>query len=110
MRGTVDGMDGVDAGKWLSADGWEGEMPEEFAGVLAVPFIVGLVEGAKRMGLDTVWATPVAVGLGVALSVGWQAAAAYPAAAPWLEALLWGIALGLAASGLYSGAKRVGEG
>lgn len=85
-------------------------MPEEFAGVLAVPFIVGLVEAAKRLGMDAVWATPVAVGLGVALSVGWQAATVYPGAAPWLEALLWGIALGLAASGLYSGTKSVIEG
>jgi hypothetical protein len=85
-------------------------MPEEFAGVLAVPFIVGLVEAAKRLGLDSVWATPLAVGLGVALSLGWQTAAAYPAAAPWMSAVLWGVALGLAASGLYSGAKRVGEG
>jgi hypothetical protein len=85
-------------------------MPEEFAGVLAVPFIIGLVEAAKRLGMDAVWATPLAVGLGVTLSVAWQTAAVYPGAAPWLQALLWGVALGLAASGLYSGAKRVGEG
>ena len=82
----------------------------QFAGVLAVPFIIGLVEAAKRLGMGDLFATPLAVGLGIALSVGWHAATVYPAAAPWVQALMLGIALGLAASGLYSGAKRAGEG
>lgn len=79
----------------------------QFAGIAAVPFLVGLVEVAKRLGMDAVWATPLAIGLGVALSVGWQAVQVYPQAAPWFNAVLIGIALGLAASGLYSGTMKV---
>jgi hypothetical protein len=37
----------------------------QFAGVLAVPFIIGLVEAAKRLGMSDLWATPLAVGLTV---------------------------------------------
>ncbi|MHB0870764.1 MAG: hypothetical protein ACYC5J_15130 [Chloroflexota bacterium] len=36
-------------------------MPTEYAGVLAIPLIIGLVEAAKRVGLRTVWATPLAI-------------------------------------------------
>ncbi len=54
-------------------------MPTEYSGVLAIPLIIGLVEAAKRTGLDTRWATPLAV------------------------------ALGLSASGLYSGTKKATE-
>lgn len=82
-------------------------MPDEFWGVLAVPLIMGLVEVLKRRGLGDDWAAPVAVLLGVALSVGYQVAVVYPVAAPWLQAVLVGMALGLSASGLYSGARQV---
>ena len=82
-------------------------MPTEYAGVLAIPLIIGLVEAAKRLGLDTVWATPMAIGCGVALSLGYEAAKQSPGSEVWLNALLWGLALGLSASGLYSGTKKV---
>ncbi len=85
-------------------------MPLEYAGVLAVPLIVGLVEAAKRMGMNTVWATPLAIGCGLALTVGNELARQAPGAEPWLNALMWGLALGLSASGLYSGSKKIVEG
>lgn len=85
-------------------------MPTEYAGVLAVPLIVGLVEAAKRMGLDVVWATPLAILCGLALSVGHEAAKQAAGAEVWLNAILWGLALGLSASGLYSGAKKAIQG
>ena len=81
-------------------------MPTEYAGVLAIPLIIGLVEAAKKVGMDSVWATPVAVGFGLAISVGYVAAQQMPGSEVWVRAVLWGVALGLSASGLYSGAKR----
>lgn len=85
-------------------------MPTEYAGVLAIPLIIGLVEAAKRVGLDAVWATPLAIGLGLAVSLGYVAAQAVPGSQVWLDAVMWGLALGLSASGLYSGAKKAVEG
>ncbi len=85
-------------------------MPTEYAGVLAIPLIIGLVEAAKRVGLDTLWATPLAIGCGLAISVGYVAAQQLPGSQVWLDAVMWGLALGLSASGLYSGAKKAVEG
>ena len=82
-------------------------MPTEYAGVLAIPLIIGLVEAAKRLGMDTVWATPLAVAFGLTISVGYEAARQVPGSETWLNAVLWGLALGLSASGLYSGTKTV---
>jgi len=85
-------------------------MPTEYAGVLAISLIIGLVEAAKRVGMDTVWATPMAVGCGLAISVGYVAAQQAPGSEAWLNALLWGLALGLSASGLYSGTRKAVDG
>ncbi len=85
-------------------------MPTEYAGVLAIPLIIGLVEAAKRLGMDAVWATPAAVGCGLAISLGYEAARQSPGLETWLNAVLWGLALGLSASGLYSGTKKAIEG
>jgi len=85
-------------------------MPTEYAGVLAVPLIIGLVEAAKRMGMDVVWATPLAIMCGLVLSVGYEAARQTAGGEVWLNAILWGFALGLSASGLYSGAKTAIQG
>ncbi len=84
-------------------------MPTEYAGVLAIPLIIGLVEAAKRLGMDTVWATPLAIGCGLALALGYEVARQAPGSEVWLNATLWGLALGLSASGLYSGTKRAIE-
>lgn len=85
-------------------------MPTEYAGVLATPLIIGLVEAAKRLGMGTEWATPMAIGCGVAISIAYQVGRQSPDARMWLDALLWGLALGLSASGLYSGTRKAIEG
>ncbi|HEX2923157.1 MAG TPA: hypothetical protein VHS28_03915 [Chloroflexota bacterium] len=85
-------------------------MPTEYAGVLAIPLIIGLVEAAKRLGMDVLWATPMAVGCGLAVSLSYEAAKQLPSSEAWLNAVIWGLALGLSASGLYSGTKKVIEG
>lgn len=65
-------------------------MPTECAGVLAIPLIIGLVEAAKRAGLDSLWATPLAVGLGPTVSVGYVAAGQAAGSQVWLDAVLCG--------------------
>jgi hypothetical protein len=80
---------------------------EEIAGVAGVPLIVGLVEVAKGVGLGARWAPAVALGLGLALSLGYHAALGGVGGAEWAQAAVSGLALGLAASGLYSGARAV---
>jgi len=82
-------------------------MPTEYAGVLVIPLIIGLVEAVKRLGMSSIWAAPMSVGCGVAISLGYEAARQSPGGEAWLNALLWGMALGLSASGLYSGTKKV---
>ena len=81
-----------------------------YGGVLAVPLIVGLVEVAKRAGLGTAWSAPLAIGMGLTLRLGYLAASGLGAPIAWADAVVQGLALGLAASGLYSGVKRLGEG
>lgn len=84
-------------------------MDQQYAGVLAVPLIAGLVEGIKRMGLDAKWAFPLSIGLGLALSVGYEAVTVPNLAADWFNAVVLGLGFGLSASGLYSGVKKATE-
>ena len=76
-----------------------------YGGVVAVGTIAGLVEAARRLGLGAAYAAPVAVALGLLLSVGHLAAAGIPGAGAWLDAGLRGIALGLSAAGLQAGLR-----
>jgi hypothetical protein len=85
------------------------EVPLQIAGVLVVPMIIGLVEVAKRSGLDAAWAAPLSIVLGLVASLGFAATHGPVAGDMWYQAALWGVAFGLSASGLYSGAKAVGE-
>ena len=74
-----------------------------YGGLLIVPVIVGLVEVAKRLGLGVAYAAPLAVGLGLLISLGHTALAGVPGGEVWMEAALRGAALGLSAAGLHSG-------
>lgn len=75
------------------------------AGAAAVPLIVALVEAAKQAGLPARWAALLAVVLGLLLSLGFQAAGGTSDSRGWADATLAGLALGLSAAGLYSGAR-----
>lgn len=79
-------------------------MPVEVYGVLLTPLIVGVVEVAKRAGLPARLAPLLALALGLGIA---GALAAQPAPA---RVALWGLALGLSAVGLYSGARAVARG
>ncbi len=84
-------------------------MDTVYAGLAAVPLIVGLVEVAKRVGLPTVWAAPLSLVLGLALSLGYAWAAGEATRLGWIDAGIIGLGLGLSASGLYSGVKKATE-
>ena len=81
-------------------------MDLEYGGILVVPTIVGLVEAAKRLGVPTAYAAPLAVGIGVAISVGYTVAAGLPGGTLLADATLRGMALGLSSAGLYSTVRQ----
>lgn len=81
-------------------------MPSELAGVLVVGLIVGLIEVFKKLGLAVKFAPLVAIAIGLLIMAGNQAANVVPAFRDWYNVILWGIAAGLMAVGLYSGTKN----
>jgi peptidoglycan/LPS O-acetylase OafA/YrhL len=81
---------------------------EEFVlgGVPIGGLILGLVQMFKQSGLPSRWAAPVSVLLGI---IAYVTFAAVKGATPeqWWLAVVMGITVGLAASGLYSGTRAV---
>ncbi len=80
---------------------------DEFVGMAGVPLIVALIEGVKRVApeLSPRWYPVIAVAVGMTLNLSgiYVVAGAGPVAAG--NAMLAGLAAGLAAVGLYSGTK-----
>ena len=72
-----------------------------------VPVIVGLVVLALRLGLPPIYETPVAVALGVAISLGYALAAQLPGGTVVADALLRGVAVGLTSAGLIATVRRL---
>jgi len=64
--------------------------------LLTIPAIVALVEALKRSGMDSKYAPLVAIAVGIAFGL---------ALGDWVGGLI----LGLSASGLYSGVKKMAE-
>lgn len=79
-------------------------MDKTIFGVALVPIIIGISEVAKRVGFPKKYVPVLNLALGVA------AGFIYAAPSNPKEAALVGIALGLSASGLYSGVKNVAQG
>lgn len=77
----------------------------EYLGFAGVPIIIGLVQMAKEAGLPARYAAAVAVCLGVIINAGVTIATGGDV----IGGLLLGIAVGLAASGLYSVARTSTE-
>lgn len=75
----------------------------ELYGVALVPLILALVEMAKRIGLPEKWSPVLSVVLG--LVGGFLLFLDDP-----IQGAVVGLALGLSATGLYSGTKNVKEG
>lgn len=72
-------------------------------GIAVIPAIVGLVEVSKDLGLPVRAAPALAVLFGVLAAM----AQLYANQWPWIQAVVVGVAFGLSACGLYSGAKTV---
>ena len=71
-------------------------------GVPAVAIVVGLVQVAKAIGFPSKYGGVLAIGLGVGLMLLYT----YYADAPWAQAVVFGIVIGLAAAGVYSTTKN----
>jgi len=78
-------------------------MDKTIFGVALVPIIIGISEVAKRVGFPKKFIPILDLTLGIA------AGFIYAAPGNAKEAALVGIALGLSASGLYSGVKNVAQ-
>jgi len=76
----------------------------EVYNVAIIPLIVGLVELAKKLGLPDKFAAVLSAILGVVIGL------VYVAPDDPAKAVLVGLSMGLAASGLYSGVKNTAEG
>jgi hypothetical protein len=74
-------------------------------GIAVIPAIVGLVQVTKDLGVPSNIAPATAVIFGLLAGF----AQFYSGQLPWITAAVTGIALGLSAVGLYSGAKIVGQ-
>jgi hypothetical protein len=72
-----------------------------------VPVIVGLVVLALRLGLPPIYETPVAVALGVMISLGYALAGQVPGGTVVADALLRGVAAGLTSAGLIATIRRL---
>lgn len=78
-------------------------MDIEVYGVFIVPLILGLVEIAKKAGLPSKWSPVFAVVLGLVAGL----TLLFPGDPG--QGVVIGLALGLSATGLYSGAKNIHE-
>jgi hypothetical protein len=67
-----------------------------------VPLIVGLVELARRAGLGPVASSVLAVALGLAVRLAYEMVSGTMEPAAWIDAVLQGLTLGLAAAGWVS--------
>lgn len=76
------------------------------AGIPVIAIIVGLIDFAKGLGLPTKYAQLLAIFLGVAIGLLVQTMEAYPAIGPWVTHAVMGMAIGMAATGLYKASKK----
>jgi hypothetical protein len=77
------------------------------AGVPLVFVVLGLVEFVKRLGLEGNWLIVVSVLIGVGLGIGYQCSIAVPVGfSGWFGVVIFGVALGLVASGIYDAVKN----
>jgi uncharacterized membrane protein len=76
-------------------------------GFPALIIVVGLVEFSKKLGAQGNLCVVLAVVYAVVLMLLVQVAVVFPAIEPWLKTILTGIAVGLAASGIYDLAMKL---
>ena len=79
--------------------------------LVLLPLILGLVEFAKKLGIEGKWSMLLAVVLGCgfgALLMAMQESLIPEAALPWINVGVFGLSFGLGAAGLYDIGKRFG--
>jgi len=77
------------------------------AGIPLLAFVLGLVQFIKGFGLSGNIVRALSMGVGVLLGVGYQFSVAAPVEfAGWFAVVVFGLSLGLVASGLYDAAKK----
>jgi hypothetical protein len=72
-----------------------------------VPVIIGLVVLALRLGLPPIYETPLAVALGMAISLSYALATQFPGGTLVADALLRDMAVGLTTAGLIATVRRI---
>lgn len=76
------------------------------AGIPLVLIVLGLVEWVKGFGVEGQSLRGVSLVIGLALGIGYQLSIAVPADfTGWFSAVVFGLGLGLVASGLFDAAK-----
>jgi len=77
-------------------------------GIPLVLIVIGLVELLKKFGVSGNWLVGASVLIGICFGIGYQLSIAMPIDfAGWFAAVVYGIGLGLVASGVYDAAKSV---
>lgn len=81
------------------------------AGIPLVLVVIGLVEWIKRFGLQGAALNVASLLIGLVAGIAYQVSIALPVDfAGWFAAAIYGLALGLVASGLYDAGKSVVSG
>lgn len=76
------------------------------AGIPLLIFVIALVQWVKSLGVTGIYARVTSMGIGLALGIGYQLTIAFPTDfTGWFTAVVFGLALGLGASGIYDAAK-----
>lgn len=78
----------------------------EITPAMLLVMIPGLVEFAKKLGASGNVLVALSAVIGVILGTLWQAGEMYPNIYPWITAFIYGILLGLTATGYYDLGKK----
>lgn len=77
------------------------------AGIPLLVFVLAFVQWIKSLGVSGVYARVTSMAIGLALGIGYQLTISTPADfAGWFGAVVFGLALGLGASGVYDAVNK----